>query len=127
MVFVSAGVRHAVGPFLKPMVADLHVDRATFSLVIALGLFLYGAFMPWVGGLADRLGPRFVTSAGACCSPSRSRSTGLCQNLWQLALVYGVLASLGLAATGPWWPTPWSRAGSAVGAVPRCPYSGARR
>ena len=40
MVFVSAGVRHAVGPFLKPMVEDLHVDRGSFSLVIALGLFL---------------------------------------------------------------------------------------
>ena len=45
MVFVSAGVRHAVGPFLKPMVADLGVDRASFSLVIALGLLLYGLFM----------------------------------------------------------------------------------
>ena len=39
MVFVSAGVRHAVGPFLKPMVADLGVDRASFSLVIALESF----------------------------------------------------------------------------------------
>ena len=27
--------------------------------------------------------------------------TAYCQNLWQLALVYGVLASLGLAGTGP--------------------------
>ena len=63
MVFLSAGIRHAVGPFLKPMVADLGVDRASFSLVIALGLFLYGAFMPWVGSLADRVGPRLVTAA----------------------------------------------------------------
>jgi MFS family permease len=101
MVFISAGVRHAVGPFLKPMVADLGVDRATFSLVIALGLFLYGAFMPWVGGLADRLGPRFVTSAGTVLLAFSLALVGFCQNLWQLALVYGVLASLGLAATGP--------------------------
>jgi MFS family permease len=101
MVFISAGVRHAVGPFLKPMVADLGVDRATFSLVIALGLFLYGAFMPWVGSLADRLGPRFVTSAGTVLLAVSLALVGFCQNLWQLALVYGVLASLGLAATGP--------------------------
>ena len=66
MVFVSAGVRHAVGPFLKPMVEDLHVDRGSFSLVIALGLFLYGAFMPWVGGLADRFGSSPWSMA---CSP----------------------------------------------------------
>ncbi len=101
MVFISAGVRHAVGPFLKPMVADLGVDRATFSLVIALGLFLYGAFMPWVGSLADRLGPRLVTSAGTILLAASLALVGVCQNLWQLALVYGVLASLGLAATGP--------------------------
>ena len=31
MVFVSAGVRHAVGPFLKPMVADLGVDRQVLA------------------------------------------------------------------------------------------------
>jgi MFS family permease len=101
MVFVSAGVRHAVGPFLKPMVADLGVDRAAFSLVIALGLLLYGVFMPWVGGLVDRLGARLVTSAGTVLLAVSLALTGLCANLWQLALVYGVLASLGLAAVGP--------------------------
>lgn len=101
MVFTSAGVRHAVGPFLKPMVADLHVDRASFSLVIALGLFLYGAFMPLVGGLVDRLGARAVTAGGSVVFAGSLALTGLCRNLWQLALVYGVLAAVGLAATGP--------------------------
>jgi MFS family permease len=101
MVFVSAGVRHAVGPFLKPMVADLGVDRGAFSLVIALGLFLYGAFMPWVGGLTDRFGARLVTAAGSVLLAASLALTSLCQNLWQLALVYGVLAALGLACTGP--------------------------
>src|SRR2546425_760664 len=38
--FMSTGVRHAVGPFLKPIVADLGLDRASFSAVIALSLFL---------------------------------------------------------------------------------------
>jgi MFS family permease len=101
MVFVSAGVRHAVGPFLKPMVADLGVDRGAFSLVIALGLFLYGAFMPWIGGLTDRLGARRVTAAGSVLLAASLALTSLCHSLWQLALVYGVLAALGLACTGP--------------------------
>lgn len=101
MVFVSAGVRHAVGPFLKPMVADLGVDRGAFSLVIALGLFLYGAFMPWVGGLTDRFGARAVTAGGSVLLAASLALTAYCQSLWQLALVYGVLAALGLAGTGP--------------------------
>ena len=101
MVFASAGVRHAVGPFLKPMVADLQVDRASFSLVIALGLFLYGAFMPLVGALIDRLGARVVTSAGCVVFAAALVLTAFCRNIWELAAVYGVLASVGLAATGP--------------------------
>jgi MFS family permease len=101
LVFASAGIRHAVGPFLKPMVADLQVDRASFSLVIALGLFLYGAFMPAVGALVDRLGARLVTTAGCVVLAAALVLTAYCRTLWELAAVYGVLASVGLAATGP--------------------------
>jgi MFS family permease len=101
MVFASTGIRHAVGPFLKPMVADLHVDRASFSLVIALGLFLYGAFMPLVGNLVDRFGARVVTSSGCVVLAGALVLTGFCRNIWELALVYGLLAAVGLAATGP--------------------------
>src|SRR2546428_3680217 len=55
MTCISTGIRHAVGPFLKPIVADLGLDRASFSLVIALSLFLYGVFGPLVGLALDRL------------------------------------------------------------------------
>ena len=56
IVFLSTGIRFTIGPFLKPVAAELGVDRGTFSLVISLSLFLYGAFMPLVGRLVDRLG-----------------------------------------------------------------------
>jgi MFS family permease len=101
MVFASAGIRHAVGPFLKPMVADLQVDRASFSLVIALGLFLYGAFMPLVGALVDRVGARPVTTVGCVVLAAALVLTAFCRTIWELAAVYGVLAAVGLAATGP--------------------------
>lgn len=101
MVFTSAGVRHAIGPFLIPMTTDLGVDRASFSLVVALGLFLYGAFMPWVGSLADRLGSRVVASSGTVLLAVALALTAYCRTLWQLALVYGALMALGMAATGP--------------------------
>src|SRR3990172_8942295 len=58
MVFLSTGIRFTVGPFLKPVVAELGLDRASFSLVISLSLFLYGAFQPFVGRLVDRFGAR---------------------------------------------------------------------
>ena len=70
--FISTGIRHAVGPFLKPIVADLGLDRASFSLVIALSLFLYGVFMPLAGMALDRFSVRVVASVGhACCWSAR--------------------------------------------------------
>jgi MFS family permease len=101
MVFTSTGIRHAVGPFLKPIVADLGVDRASFSLVIALGLFLYGVVQPWTGALVDRIGVRPVTVGGTILLAAALALTSRCQNLWQLALTYGVMGSLALSATGP--------------------------
>jgi MFS family permease len=99
-VFLSTGVRFAVGPFLKPIVADLGIDRASFSLVVSLSLFLYGVFMPLVGRLVDRAGARPVTLAGTALLGVSVAATGLVTSLWQLYLVYGILIALGLAATG---------------------------
>src|SRR5262250_1240851 len=99
--FMSTGVRHAVGPFLKPIVADLGLDRASFSAVIALSLFLYGVFMPLAGMALDRFSVRVVTSVGTVLLAASLVLTAMVQNVWQFAAVYGVLVPLGLAGTGP--------------------------
>lgn len=64
MIFLSSGIRFSVGPFLKPMVADLGLDRTSFSLVVSLSLFLYGAVLPVIGRLVDRFGARPVITGG---------------------------------------------------------------
>ena len=101
MTLTSTGIRHAVGPFLKPMVADLELDRASFSLVIALSLFLYGAFMPLAGMALDRFSVRAVSSAGTILLVASLVLTGMVRNFWEFAFVYGVMVPLGLAGTGP--------------------------
>lgn len=101
IIFLSTGIRFAVGPFLKPVVSDLGLDRGTFSLVISLSLFLYGAFVPLVGPLADRWGARVVCSLGTVIMAISLALTSTMHTLWEFALYYGVLAALGLAATGP--------------------------
>ena len=100
MVFLSTGVRFAVGPFLKPIVTDLGTDRATYSLIVSLSLFLYGVFMPFVGRLVERWGARPVAVLGILVFAASLAGTGLVTQLWQLTLVYGVLVALGLSATG---------------------------
>ena len=99
--FMSTGVRHAVGPFLKPIVADLGLDRASFSAVIALSLFLYGVFMPLAGMALDRFSVRAVSSAGTLLLVISLVLTAIVRNFWEFAAVYGVLVPLGLAGTGP--------------------------
>ncbi len=99
--FVSTGVRHAVGPFLKPIVGDLGIDRASFSAVIALSLFLWGVFMPVAGMLLDRFSVRVVTSVGTLLLVISLVLTAMVRNFWEFAAVYGVLVPLGLAGTGP--------------------------
>src|SRR5467141_4038576 len=101
MTFISTGIRHAVGPFLKPIVADLGLDRASFSLVIALSLFLYGVFGPLVGLALDRFGVRVTASVGTVLLVLSLVLTALVRNVWEFAAVYGVLLPLGLAVTGP--------------------------
>ena len=64
IIFLSTGIRFAVGPFLKPVVGDLGIDRGTFSLVVSLSLFLYGVFVPLLGPLVDRWGSRVVCALG---------------------------------------------------------------
>jgi len=99
--FISTGIRHAVGPFLKPIVGDLGLDRASFSLVIALSLLLYGVFMPGVGLLLDRFSVRVVSSVGTVVLVISLVLTAMVRSYWEFAVVYGVLVPLGLAGTGP--------------------------
>jgi MFS family permease len=99
--FISTGIRHAVGPFLKPIVGDLGLDRASFSAVIALSLFLYGVFMPIAGMALDRFSVRAVTSVGTVLLVISLVLTAMVRNVWEFAAVYGVLVPLGLAGTGP--------------------------
>ena len=101
MTFISTGIRHAVGPFLKPIVADLGIDRASFSLVIALSLFLYGAFGPLAGVALDRFGVRVTAAVGTLLLVLSLVLTALVRDIWEFAAVYGVLLPLGLAVTGP--------------------------
>jgi MFS family permease len=101
MAFVSTGIRFAIGPFLKPMVADLGLDRGSFSLVIAVGLLVYGVFQPFVGTLIDRLGSRTLVVAGAVLMGASLVATGYVTKLWHLYLWFGIVSSVGLAATGP--------------------------
>src|SRR2546430_7551787 len=101
MTGIPAGIRHAVGPFLKPIVTDLGLDRASFSLVIAVSLFLYGVFGPLVGLALDRFGARLTASVGTILLVGSLVLTLQVRSFWEFAVVYGVILPLGPAVPGP--------------------------
>src|SRR5687768_14333657 len=101
VTFTSTGIRHAVGPFLKPIVADIGLDRGTFSLVIAVSLVLWVVFMPLAREALDPFCARPVTSIGTVLLVTALVLTAMVRNVWEFAVVYGVLVPLGLAAIGP--------------------------
>src|SRR5688500_13449500 len=74
MTLTSTGIRHAVGPFLKPSVDDLGLNR--FSV-------------------------RTVSAAGTILLAISLVLTAMVRGFWDFALVYGVLVPLALAGTGP--------------------------
>jgi MFS family permease len=82
------------------MVADLGLDRASFSLVIAVGLLLFGVLQPFVGRLVDVIGARPVLVAGTLILGGSLVATGFATHLWQLYVFNALGAGIGLAATG---------------------------
>jgi MFS family permease len=73
---------------------------------------VYGAFQPFVGQLIDRFGARTLVVAGALLMGASLVATGYVTRLWHLYLWFGVVSSIGLAATGPVSARPCCRRGS---------------
>lgn len=95
----SMGIRHPLGLFLKPMVFDLHWNRETFSLAIALQNLVWGVAQPVTGAVADRFGAGRVLATGALLYAislflMAHSTTGL-----EFSLSGGVLYGLALSCT----------------------------
>jgi MFS family permease len=95
LMLAASGVRSSFGVFIKPMEAEFGWDRTSMSAVAALSLFLYGAVGPFVGRLADRIGPRGVLSVAAVFLGVGTLGTASVVTLWQLYLTAGFLTALG--------------------------------
>jgi MFS family permease len=98
VLLTSAGVRAAIGVFIKPMEAEFGWPRTTLAAAVSLSLFLYGAAGPIMGRLADRWGPRGILTVGSILVGVGTVGGAFIQNAWQLFLTLGVIAAVGAAA-----------------------------
>lgn len=73
---------------LKPMTEDLGWSRTATTGAITIGTILGGLLSPFVGRLADRLGPRLLTTLGALVLTATYLGLASLTDLWQFYVVY---------------------------------------
>lgn len=86
--------------FLLPLEREFGWSRSELTSVYALYLLVGGLLAPLVGLLFDRLGPRFVYTAGLCCLAAAFLLAGTLSQLWEFYAYVGVLIGVGVALNG---------------------------
>ena len=94
---VIFGVAYSFAAFFDSFAKDFAATRAEVSLVFGLSGLLYFVLGAFGGMLADRHGPRVVTSAGMLCIAAALGLGSLAGSMLQLTLIYGVLLGVGVA------------------------------
>jgi len=108
MIFtmLTVGIRLGVGPFLLPMMEDLKITRTFISMIISVGMIMYGVGMPIAGYLCGKCSTKFVLLLGVILIALSILGTVLTNNVWIFFFMYGVFLSFGLALTSPVAVTP---------------------
>ena len=97
IVLLTMGLRMGIGPFITPIMLDLALSRTEFSLIIAIGMIVYGLGMPFAGFLLRRFSTRFVLLTGLITVCASIVWTINSDGLVSFLLSFGILLSLGLA------------------------------
>ncbi|MCY8035437.1 MFS transporter [Bacillus sonorensis] len=90
------GVRLSFGAFIQPWEEEFSLDRGTISLISTLSFIIYGVSQPVIGRLVDRFGPRVILSFSTLLVGLSIFFTYLVTSPWQLFILYGIIASLGV-------------------------------
>ena len=100
LMTISSGVWYTASVFFVELIKEFGWDYAATASIFSLFTVLYGAWGILVGHLVDRFGPRRVVMAGGILLPIAMAANGAAHSLWHLYISHGILAALGLSATG---------------------------
>lgn len=102
VLFVAYGLQFSFGVFVKAIHDDVGWTRTQLSVPYALYVFLYSALSGGTGVITDRRGPRIAIAGGGVMLALGYVLFGIAQQLWQIYLVFGVIAACGMSAA--WVP-----------------------
>lgn len=94
---VIFGIAYSFAAFFEPFVAEFGAQRADVSLVFGVTGLVYFVLGAFGGMLADRFGPRIVTSAGMLLIAAALVAGSRAGSMAQVTLAYGLLLGLGVA------------------------------
>src|SRR5215813_9082804 len=98
IAMLSFGPRSAVGQFLTPMSLEYHWGRDIFSFALLIQNFLWGAFQPFAGAVADRYGAVRVLWTGAIAYAAGLAAMAYANTPGLLDLTAGVLIGFALSS-----------------------------
>ncbi|MCG6534167.1 MAG: MFS transporter [Syntrophales bacterium LBB04] len=102
ILMIAWGAQYSFGVFFKPMLKEFGFSRAVLSGAYSTNLIIQAIACIFTGKLSDKYGPRLVvTVCGACLGISYLLMSQT-QELWQIYIIFGILASIGVAGT--WVP-----------------------
>ena len=99
VLLASAAFRSSYGLMLEPIEQDLGWTRAATSLAVSVNLIFYGLTAPFAAALMERIGVRRVAVGALVLIASGTGLTVFMTQPWQLVLLWGVVAGLGVGST----------------------------
>ncbi|HEY3061851.1 MAG TPA: MFS transporter [Chloroflexota bacterium] len=96
-ILLASGSRTSLAAFLRPIEADLGLDRAVLSTAGALTVLTYGLAQPIVGALAAWLGARRVMIGSTVLMALGGVGVANASEPWQLYVFAGILPGLSFA------------------------------
>jgi MFS family permease len=98
---LASGARFLFGVVLKPMSEEFGWSRAQLTGTVMVAMIVLSISQPLVGLLVDRIGAKRILVSGIALLGVSLIPLSFATTLWQIYILYGVLASFGLAAASP--------------------------
>lgn len=101
-LLVAAGIRSMPGLLILPLEAEFGWDRATISSAVSINLLLFGLCGPFAAAVVERVGMRRLMAGALLMIGFALALTTQMRAAWQLLLLWGLLAGIGVGALAGW-------------------------
>lgn len=98
---VSSGARFLYGVVLKPVSEEFGWSRTDLAAVVTINVIMISILQPLVGIAVDRWGSRPMIIAGIIGTALMALPITLATQLWQIYVIYSLIASVAFAAMSP--------------------------